>query len=126
MRIGLCGIFAVLGIFGLFSCGGMGSAPIMEDIPAGGEPEEGGIAEVPNPSRAMANRSGKSLEQLQRGHEIYMLRCGECHRYQLPQDLDIEDWEDAMPQMIKHAGLASADERAVLDYVIAVRSEREQ
>lgn len=104
----------------------MGSAPIMEDIPAGGEPEEGGIAEVPNPSRAMANRSGKSLEQLQRGHEIYMLRCGECHRYQLPQDLDIEDWEDAMPQMIKHAGLASADERAVLDYVIAVRSEREQ
>jgi hypothetical protein len=122
----LIGISVILGICGLLSCGGMGSAPIMGDIQAGDDPAEGGIAEVPNPSRAMASKSGKSLEQLQRGHEIYMLRCGECHVYQLPQDLDIEDWEDAMPQMIRHAGLASADERAVLDYVIAVRSERGQ
>jgi cytochrome c5 len=126
MRVCLIGISVILGIFGLLSCGGMGTAPIMGDIQAGDDPAEGGIAEVPNPSRAMANKSGKSLEQLQRGHEIYMLRCGECHVYQLPQDLDIEDWEDAMPQMIRHAGLASADERAVLDYVIAVRSERGQ
>ena len=72
----------------------------------------------------MVKKSGKSLGQLQRGHEIYMLRCGECHRYQLPQNLDIDEWEDAMPKMIKHAGLESADERAVLDYVVAVKLDR--
>lgn len=127
MRIGLLGIYAGLaGVFWMVSCGGVGTAPLMGDIAGGNDPAEGGISEVPNPSASMARKSGKSLGQLQRGHEIYMLRCGECHRYQLPQDLDLEDWEDAMPQMIKHAGLASADEQAVLDYVIAVRTERGQ
>jgi len=29
-----------------------------------------------------------------------------------------------MPKMIKHAGLEDADERAVLDYVVAVKMER--
>jgi hypothetical protein len=86
----------------------------------------GGISEVPNPSEAMAKKSGKPLEQLQRGHEVYMLKCGECHAYQLPEKLDIMDWEDAMPKMIGHAGLPSSDEKAVLAYVIAVKKEKGQ
>jgi hypothetical protein len=53
-----------------------------------------------------------------------MLRCGECHRYELPQNLDVDEWQDTMPKMIKHAGLESSDERAVLDYVVAVKLER--
>jgi hypothetical protein len=109
---------------GLASCGGAGSGPTLGDIETGGDPAEGGISEVPNPNASMVKKSGKSLGQLQRGHEIYMLRCGECHRYQLPQNLDIDEWEDAMPKMIKHAGLESADERAVLDYVVAVKMDR--
>jgi cytochrome c5 len=74
----------------------------------------------------MAKKSGKPLEQLQRGHEVYMLKCGECHAYQLPEKLDIKDWEDAMPKMIGHAGLPSSDEKAVLAYVIAVKKEKGQ
>lgn len=102
----------------------MGSAPVLGDLETGGEPEVGGIKEVPNPSAAMAAKSGKPLGQLQRGHEIYMLKCGECHVYQLPQNLDVDEWEEAMPKMIKHAGLETADEKAVLDYVVAVKKER--
>lgn len=108
----------------MVSCGGMGSAPELGDMEAGGEPEVGGIKEVPNPSAAMAAKSGKSLGQLQHGHEVYMLKCGECHVYQLPQNLDVDEWEEAMPKMIKHAGLETADEKAVLDYVVAVKKER--
>jgi len=70
----------------------------------------------------MASKSGKSLDRLQRGHEVYMLKCGECHTYMLPKEVDIEDWEDAMPEMIRHAGLGSSDEKAVLDYVVGVKS----
>ena len=111
---------------GLASCGGMGgaggaSSGSMGDLPAEAEPAEGGISEVPNPNAAMAAKSGKSIDRLQRGHEVYMLKCGECHDYMLPQNLDIEDWQDAMPKMIRHAGLGDSDERAVLDYVIAVK-----
>lgn len=115
---------SLLGVCGLISCGGVGSAPALGDMEAGGEPAEGGIREVPNPNLAMAKKSGKSLSQLQRGHEVYMLKCGECHVYQLPQNLDVDEWQEAIPKMIKHAGLLAADERAVLDYVVAVKLDR--
>ena len=104
----------------LVSC----AAPDLGDLPADDEPAEGGIKEVPNPSAAMAKKCGKSLSQLQRGHEVYMLKCGECHVYQLPQNLDVDEWQEAIPKMITHAGLESADEKAVLDYVVAVKLER--
>ena len=104
----------------LVSC----AAPDLGDLPADDEPAEGGIKEVPNPSAAMAKKSGKPLGQLQRGHEVYMLKCGECHVYQLPQNLDVDEWQEAIPKMITHAGLESADEKAVLDYVVAVKLER--
>jgi len=117
-------MMAMLGCGWMVSCGGMGGPPNLGDMEAGGEPAEGGIKEVPNPNASMAAKSGKPLSQLQHGHVIYMLKCGECHMYQLPQNLDVDEWEDAMPKMIKHAGLESADERAVLDYVVAVKLDR--
>ena len=117
-------MMTVLGAGILVSCGGMGKAPELGDVQAGDEPAEGGIKEVPNPNAAMAKKIGKPLGQLQRGHEVYMLKCGECHVYQLPQNLDVDEWQEAVPKMIKHAGLEPADEKAVLDYVVAVKLER--
>ncbi len=115
-----------IGCFGaavvLAGCAGSG-IPSGGDIVTGEEPAEGGISEVPNPSPAMAAKSGRPLATLQKGHEIYMLKCGECHVYMIPKDLDVDEWEDAMPKMIRHAGLASEDERAVLAYVLAVKGE---
>jgi len=103
--------------------GGGGS---MGDMAAGDDGAVGGISEVPNPDAKMARQSGIPLSRLERGHEVYMLKCGECHYYQLPQNLDIMDWEDAMPKMIRHAGLPVSDEKAVLDYVIAVKKQKGQ
>ncbi len=124
MRIGWIKVAVVLNAGLLVSCGGMGGAPNLGDVQAGDEPAEGGIEEVPNPSAAMAKKSGKPLSQLQRGHEVYMLKCGECHVYQLPQNLDVDEWQETIPKMIKHAGLEPVDEKAVLDYVVAVKLER--
>ena len=124
MRIGWIGMMTLLGTGMMISCGGMAKAPDVGDLQTGDEPAEGGIKEVPNPSPAMAKKSGKPLAQLQRGHVVYMLHCGECHHYKLPQDLDIDEWQEAMPKMIGHAGLERADEKAVLDYVVAVKLER--
>ena len=126
MRLGWVEILVALGVWCMVSCGGAGPTPIRGDMGAGDEPLEGGIAEVPNPSIDMAKKSGKSLGQIQRGHEVYMLKCGECHQYQLPKNLDTDEWEEAIPKMIRHAGLEAADEKAVLDYVIAVKKEAGQ
>jgi cytochrome c5 len=115
----------VLLSLGLAGCAAMsGSREPVENIEApaaSGEPERPGISEVPNPSREMAAKSGLPLARLQRGHEVYMLKCGECHEYMLPEKVDIEDWEDSLPKMIGHAGLEKSDEQAVLDYVRAVK-----
>ena len=115
---------AALSFFGLISCVESGPAPTLGDMEAGGDPAEGGIIEVPNPSAAMAKKSGKPLAELQRGHEVYMLQCGQCHRYKLPQDMDIDEWQTVVPKMIGHAGLERVDEKAVLGYVVAVKMER--
>lgn len=96
----------------------------MGDLPSD-DGAVGGISEVPNPSPEMAAVSGTSLESLQRGHVIYMLKCGECHEYMIPEDLFEDEWEDAMPKMIRHAGLGEADEKAVLKYVLAVKKMEE-
>lgn len=69
----------------------------------------------------MAAKSGTPVSRLQRGHEVYMLKCGECHAYMLPEAIDEDNWERKLPKMIGHAGLGEAEEKAVLDYVIAVR-----
>jgi cytochrome c5 len=115
----------ILGGFWVVSCVPSGPPPELGDIPAGGEPAEGGIVEVPNPNAAMAKKSGKTLSQIQRGHEVYMLKCGECHNYKLPENLDVDEWEEAVPKMITHAGLERVDEKAVLDYVIAVKMSQD-
>lgn len=83
--------------------------------------EQGGISEVPNPSPEMAQKSGKSLEQLQRGHVVYMLHCAECHAYPLPHDLDEVDFVDSVPKMVKHSGLNPSDGSDVLAYILAVK-----
>lgn len=108
----------------LISCVPVGGGGQMGDMGGGDDGSVGGISEVPNPSPAMAKKSGTSLSQLQRGHVVYMLNCGQCHHYPLPEDVDIMDFEDAMPKMIRHAGLVSSDEKAVLDYVAAVKKQK--
>jgi hypothetical protein len=124
MKLKLIAVLWVGWILAACAGGGGGGGGGMGDIRGNDDGAVGGISEVPNPSQAMASASGKPLSRLQRGHEIYMLKCGECHEYMLPERVDIEDWEDAMPQMIRHAGLPTADEGAVLDYVIAVKAQK--
>lgn len=102
--------------------GGGGSGGRLGDLPAATGNEVGGISDIPNPTAEMARKSGKSHSRIQRGHVIFMLKCGECHYYMMPEEVDIMDWEDTMPEMIRHAGLGRAEETAVLDYVTAVRT----
>ena len=115
---------AVLGFIALMAAcgagGGSGAASgEMGDIVDDGS--VGGISEVPNPTPQMAKVSGTPLETLQHGHSTYMLTCAQCHEYMLPKHFFEDELEDAMPKMIKHAGLGQAEEDAVLAYLLAVK-----
>lgn len=57
------------------------------------------------------------------GHATWRLKFGKCHKYTLAAQVHADEWENAMPKMIRHAGLALDDEKAVLLYPLAVRGE---
>ena len=76
---------------------------------------------MPNPSSEMAQKSGSSLDTLQRGHAVYMLHCAECHNYPLPADLEAAEFVDTVPKMVKHSGLSQEEGSAVLAYILAVK-----
>lgn len=117
--------FLMVGVAGfwLLSCAGPGGGGggKQGDQGGGGDPEEGGISEVPNPHPAMAAKSGKSLALLQRGHEVYMLKCAECHAYKLPRNIDLGRWRAGRLKSDCSSDLGSAQVQAVVDYVSAVK-----
>ncbi len=108
---------------GLISCAGPGAGGGGNpgDL-GGGDPAEGGISEVPNPHPAMAAKSGKALAQLQRGHEVYMLKCAECHAYKLPCNIDVGRWTAGCLKTQCSSDIGAAQVRAVVDYVAAVKA----
>lgn len=109
---------------GMIGCGGPGGGGGANPgaLSGGEDPAEGGISEVPNPRAAMAAKSGKSLAQLQLGHEVYMRKCGECHAYQLPQHIEVAKWNAGKLKTDCGSDLGSAEVRAVVDYVSAVKT----
>jgi cytochrome c2 len=78
---------------------------------------------APAPSEAMAQQSGKSLKELERGHAVFGSRCLECHEPRIPVDPTDPSWHMTMRGMSWNAGLDSADEAALIDYMRAAAKE---
>lgn len=79
--------------------------------------------QAPLPTMAMATASGKPLETIQRGYSVYLLKCAECHEAMMPDDVTKEDWHVVVPGMAWNAGITPQEEAAVLDYILAAKSQ---
>ena len=121
MQTTIAKLLAALAAGVLLSCAGGGGGGNMGDM-GGADPPEGGISEVPNANPTMAARSGKSLEQLQRGHELYMLNCAQCHRYRLPKDINVPAWQAGRLRSDCGVDINAGDQRMVVDYISAVKA----
>lgn len=69
----------------------------------------------------MAQGSGENLATLQRGHALFLSHCGRCHEPQMPASVSAADWHVVVPGMAWNAGLAKADEAAILKYLLAAQ-----
>lgn len=69
----------------------------------------------------MAKKSGFSYDDIGRGHDTYMLKCGECHTHLLPEEVSTKDWHNIVPGMAWNSGIAKNDEDALLKYLIAAK-----
>ncbi|MBI3502921.1 MAG: hypothetical protein HY063_14110 [Bacteroidetes bacterium] len=79
---------------------------------------------VPNEndvSRAQTKWSGSDLASLQKGHSLYMNKCGSCHYLHRPNKYSEEKWKKEMPEMSNRAKLTGEEQELVLHYLLTMR-----
>lgn len=63
--------------------------------------------------------------KLQRGRQLFVHRCIECHALPAIWKYSREDWPEIVNDMSHRASLKPADREAVITYILAVRSVKE-
>ena len=84
------------------------------------------------PSQADADAAqmtfpGASLADMTKGHGLYEMHCGMCHKLHAPKDFAVEAWHNIVPNMVNEVNsnqvkLSEDDERLILMYVTSVRN----
>lgn len=78
---------------------------------------------APVPTEKMAEQSGESQDHLDRGREIFMVKCTECHAPRVAVNTEDPSWHPTMRGMAWNADLNKADEQALIDYLRAAAKE---
>lgn len=71
------------------------------------------------PSAEMAKTANKPIEDLGKGHAIFMRQCTQCHEQRIPNEIPTKEWHKIVPGMAWNAGLSQEEERLVTEYVVA-------
>lgn len=64
---------------------------------------------------------GYSAVELERGREVFVGKCGECHTLQAPGGRTEQEWREILPRMARRARLDAGDARRVEAYLLAAR-----
>lgn len=76
----------------------------------------------PMPNGRMFEASPSVTAELERGYLLHQQRCAKCHAFENPAKHTPEDLaQRIIPKMAKKAKLSSADQQAVLAYLLAAR-----
>lgn len=59
-----------------------------------------------------------NLSQLKEGHDIYMSRCGNCHKLYAPTKFNGEEWPGILDKMQPKAKITDAQKEAVFAYLV--------
>ena len=71
------------------------------------------------PTAKMAAQSGYPIEDLGKGHAIFLRQCTQCHERMIPKEIPTNEWKHIVPGMAWSAGLSKEEERLVTEYIIA-------
>lgn len=74
---------------------------------------------IPAVTDTMAKEMGVEKSQLQRGRNLYMAHCNQCHERVKPAKIDPEYWREVLPHMSQNAKLNSAQLQDLQTYLIA-------
>ena len=71
-------------------------------------------------SEACASALPPATPETENGRTLYAAKCHACHRLYAPSRVPPEKWPALMEKMGAKAKLSAEEEKAVLDYVLAV------
>ena len=71
---------------------------------------------VPQPADVTADAS---LEELTRGRELYVQRCGRCHSLYLPDRFSVAQWRSSLDKMQLRAGIADTEKELIFKMILA-------
>lgn len=71
------------------------------------------------PSQETANRAGVSLEELQRGRQLYVEHCGSCHHLHLPHEYPELKWKMELDTMTSRARITKEEEELIFKFIKA-------
>jgi mono/diheme cytochrome c family protein len=66
---------------------------------------------------------GTTIEDLQRGRQLYVRRCSGCHQLVLPENHAPADWPRLVDRMAAKARLAPEERDDVVRFLVAVASD---
>lgn len=72
---------------------------------------------TPKPTPKMAELSGKPLDKLKEGHEIFRSNCVQCHENRLPSTVTLPEYHAKVSVMAGRARLTKAQEEALQLYL---------
>ena len=70
--------------------------------------------------RASAEWPGTSLGTLDEGRDLYLRKCGACHRPHEPARLPEARWRETMDDMARRSGLDARERDRVLSYLVTM------
>lgn len=74
---------------------------------------------IPLASQRMAQDYEVSLNDLQKGRDIFMQHCNACHERVPPGKIDPEAWRTILPHMSMRAHITKQDTQRLQNYLIA-------
>ena len=77
---------------------------------------------IPPVTDRMASSMEADKAQLQRGRDIYMAHCNQCHDRIAPAKIDPETWREILPHMSKNAKLSASQLQDLQTYMIAAHA----
>jgi hypothetical protein len=99
--------------------GGVGACAAVVGCVAAGAPPA-----VAGPVAEAAARLELPLDAVQRGHDLFVVKCVRCHSAPAPGAYSEEEWGRILPRMARRAKLDGAAESDVRAYVLAARGVR--
>jgi nitrate/TMAO reductase-like tetraheme cytochrome c subunit len=72
--------------------------------------------------KAGPRRQATELTRLERGRELFVHRCIECHTLPAMWKYSREDWPNVVNDMAHRASLKPSEREAVIAYILAVRA----